>query len=416
MQVKCLDKPGMTGFDSFATHKVAVAENEVTVDVFDSITKVPGQWDLLVEDKDCFLSRKFLRMMEDHPVAGIQPYYLLFTISEQPVGVAYLQQLKFNFRQAFQQAHKGDSGQTKGEPFRRRVFRWASGRIKGRPLICGSVFLTGEHGFWFAPQALLDEEQQYSIVVAGMEKLRRGISSRPRVHIVKDLHAARQTVEQYYSDHGFVRLPWLQPSMEMVLPEEWKSFEHYLAAMLSKYRTRAKRAAKKAAPLSKREICKEELEELSPRLDELYREVANGVEFNVATLPKNYFLLMKKLFPDRFTIFGYFLDQQLLGFCTTLMNEDEMEAHFLGFDHGANRKYQLYLNMLYDIVKTGIEGNAARIHFGRTAHEIKSSVGAVPVVYHSYIRHTNRFLNAVSGKVLKNLLEEMEWEQRHPFK
>ena len=156
--------------------------------------------------------------------------------------------------------------------------------------------------------------------------------------------------------------------------------------------------------------------ELAPRLDELYREVANGVGFNVAMLPKNYFVLMKNVFPERFRILGYFLDQQLLGFCTIFQNETEMEAHFLGFDYEANRTYQLYLNMLYDIVKAGIENKSGRIHFGRTAHEIKSSVGAVPVTFLTYARHSNNLLNSLAEKFLKNTREELEWQQRHPFK
>ena len=246
MQAKCLDKPFMTGFDSLTTHKVAIADNEVTIDVFDSITKIPDQWDQLVEGKDCFLSRKFLQMMEEHPVEGIRPYYQMYTISGEVVGVAYLQHLNFNFFESFQEVNEEGTLRAKLENLRRRIFVWTGSQVKADPLICGSVFLTGEHGFCFNAQTRLKEEQLYDVIDAGMEKLSLSISSRPKIRVVKDLHPDRQKCESYYKNHGFARLPWLQPSMEMLLPEEWESFEHYLAAMLSKYRTRAKRAAKKA--------------------------------------------------------------------------------------------------------------------------------------------------------------------------
>ena len=406
----------MTVFDSIAIHKVAIPENEVKIEAFDSIQKVPVDWDRLVEGKDCFLTRKFLRMMEDHPAKGIYPYYLLFSMAEEVVGVAYLQHLHFNFREAFQEVNEEGTWKARWENLSRRVFVWAGNRMKAHPLICGSVFLTGEHGFCFRDGSRLDETRQYEIVNTGMEKLRQAISSRPKIHVVKDLDPKRPKSKGFYESHGYVEFPWLQPSMEMTLPDSWSSFDHYLAAMLSKYRTRARRAAKKAKALSKREICDEELQRVSPRLDELYQGVAKGVGFNVAMLPKDYFLLLKTTFPERFRITGYFRDDQLLGFCTTFRNEREMEAHFLGFDHDANRTHQLYLNMLYDIVRTGIESDSNRIHFGRTAHEIKSSVGAVPIVYHTYVRHTNRLLNNLAGRVLKNSRKEMDWVQRHPFK
>ena len=39
------------------------------------------------------------------------------------------------------------------------------------------------------------------------------------------------------------------------------------------------------------------------------------------------------------------------------------EAHFLGFTPKQNQAYQLYLNMLYDLIKIGIESKVEAIIF-----------------------------------------------------
>ena len=76
----------------------------------------------------------------------------------------------------------------------------------------------------------------------------------------------------------------------------------------------------------------------------------------------------------------------------------------------------LYLNMLYNMTEFGIEHNFKKIIFGRTALEIKSSIGAEPVYMSGFILHTNSFLNKYIGKIFQKLEPNLEWNQRHPFK
>ncbi|MCB9266125.1 MAG: GNAT family N-acetyltransferase [Lewinellaceae bacterium] len=133
-------------------------------------------------------------------------------------------------------------------------------------------------------------------------------------------------------------------------------------------------------------------------------------------LPKGYFPALKQAMPQEFRVFGYYLDDVLVGFCSTLRN-GEMEAHFIGFKPEVNLKYQLYLNMLYDMIRAGLEEEQVeRVVFSRTALEIKSSVGAEPVEMYCYLRHLNPVLNRALPTLVRWLEPEKEaWRQRHPF-
>ena len=51
-----------------------------------------------------------------------------------------------------------------------------------------------------------------------------------------------------------------------------------------------------------------------------------------------------------------------------------MDAHFLGVDNSFNRDYQVYLNILYDLVETAINRKAKHIDFARAAQVIKICV------------------------------------------
>ena len=406
----------MPNYQSSATQKKAIIHKEIDIELYVSLTEVPEAWDQLVADsEDLFLSRNYLELMEEYPPKGISGHYLLFHNNGEPIGIAYCQYLKFSFKNSFKSVGQEPGFRSRLRSYIRDWGLWLGDLYSFRLLICGSVFLTGEHGFYFR-KGSLPESAQYDLVDRGMRQLNKQLSSKANLHIVKDLSQNRAGSRNFYEKRGFGMVPWLQPAMKLEFRSEWQSFEDYLGAMSSKYRTRAKRARKKGKGLQKRELFAEEIEDRSSELYDLYLAVADSVDFNIAFLNKDYFFRFKCKFPDRFRIFGYFLEENLVGFFTTFQNETEMEAHFLGFQKSINPSHQLYLNILYDIIASGFEYGVSCIEFARTALEIKSSVGAVPVSLDTFARHTNGILNGFLKRGIRRTGFELDWVQRHPFK
>jgi hypothetical protein len=202
--------------------------------------------------------------------------------------------------------------------------------------------------------------------------------------------------------------------MELDLPSS--DFQGYLDAMSTKYRTRAKRAFKKAEKLQRKVLRAEDFSKYEHKLYNLYRQVANNAGFNVVDLHPSYNRQLATWMDAYVRVVGYFEDQQLLAFYSTIQNGQTLEAHFVGYDKARNHALQLYLNLLYDMIREAYERGCQRISFARTALEIKSSVGATPHDYTCYLRHQNPYVNKLTGSILDYLKPVEEWVQRHPFK
>jgi hypothetical protein len=125
---------------------------------------------------------------------------------------------------------------------------------------------------------------------------------------------------------------------------------------------------------------------------------------------------LKRELNTNFKVFGYYLDDTLIGFYTLILNGNILETYFLGYDESHQYQNQLYLNMLYDMLEFAIQNKFASIVYARTAMEIKSSIGAKPKRMYVYLKHTNSFMNASLQGIFQLMNPSRDWEERHPFK
>ena len=117
----------------------------------------------------------------------------------------------------------------------------------------------------------------------------------------------------------------------------------------------------------------------------------------------------------KFIVKGYLRDEELVGFSSAFICNDIVDANYVGINYDLNHKHAIYQRMLYDYVALAMENNSAELRFGRTAEEIKSTIGAEPVAMNLYIRHKSR----IKDKVLKPIfasIKPSEFELRKPFK
>ena len=112
---------------------------------------------------------------------------------------------------------------------------------------------------------------------------------------------------------------------------------------------------------------------------------------------------------------AYWLEDKLVGFSSGVFNKNSLDAHFVGIDYALNKEYAIYQRMLYDYILIGIQKKVTMINFGRTASEIKSSVGAVPQDLTIYLRHKKTITNRILSLFLKRI-QPSEFKEKHPFK
>lgn len=404
-----------TSASSAPTAVLAAVPDTFRYGFFRSIDAAGADWDAAAPDHDLFLQRSYLSVLEANPPQGMRFGYLVFYKGETPVGVA-LCQIKY---------FKGDDNindldvPTKDPCFfnglARWFKRWVAGKAAADILICGNMLLTGEHGYYFDYQkikpldavALLEGALNDVVEIMGREGVKMPVI------LVKDVAPEHRDQGRALVQNGFVEFD-IQPNMILHLP--FPDFDGYLNAMSTKYRTRAKRAFKKKDGVECRELTLADIQRELPRIYALYRDVAKNAGFNMVDLNEHYLLALKRNLPEHFHMFGYYLDGQMLAFYTVIQNQDELEAHFLGYDKTRNHDLQLYLNCLYDIVRIGLEAGCHSIVFARTALEIKSSVGATAHDLYCYLRHQNSIANKFTGTILDYLKPVEEWQPRHPFR
>lgn len=233
------------------------------------------------------------------------------------------------------------------------------------------------------------------------------------VILIKDIAPENHDQRKQLIGQGFTEFE-IQPNM--VLNLHFEGMDGYLGAMSTKYRTRAKRAFKKLDGIERKKLSLAEIQLELPTIYRLYRDIANNAGFNMVDLNEQYLAALERDLSDHFQMFAYYLDGKLIAFYTTIQNHEELEAHFLGYDKALNHDYQLYLNILYDIVRIGLKAGCKRVVFARTALEIKSSVGAEPHDLCCYLRHQNAMANKLVPTILDYLKPVEEWLPRHPFK
>ncbi|MBD0831254.1 GNAT family N-acetyltransferase [Aestuariibaculum sediminum] len=379
--------------------------------IYSDVTHLPDSWNSFVSH-DIFLQSQYLKALEHASPDNIKFYYIGVFKDNELAGVAIVQRVKLYLKDMFRTTQVSCAK----DFFKNQV----SKILKGNLLVVGNLMHTGQHGIYF-DGALIRSDVFLNTVFEALEDLEKSIftneNKKIRALVFKDyfLDDAINNEHQFFNLHNLHKVK-VQPNMIMGVSKSWESFNDYLSSLNKKYRARYKRARKKRNGVLTKELDLHDINHLQDKLYSLYLNVSNNAKFNTFILPKNHFYQLKLQLNNRFKVFGYYLNDQLIGFYTLILNDKDLETYFLGYDAEHQYENQLYLNMLYDMAEFGINNRFLNIVYARTAMEIKSSVGAEAKPMVMYLKHTNGLLNAVLKQVFKLMNPNQQWEARHPFK
>ncbi|WP_294276255.1 8-amino-7-oxononanoate synthase [uncultured Chryseobacterium sp.] len=370
--------------------------------IYRKAAELPESWNSTAGTQNILLTREYLSALEDSVPDNMDCFFAGFFLNGELIGGALFQYLDFRQHSTFRKDEVSYG-------IRNFLIRKVSRNI----MILGNNMLTGQNGFHF-DLSRISFDEAVSWLSEAAQKIQKE-AGRTSIIIFKDYKpdfAAffKQDIYRHY--HHFS----VQPNMILHLRPEWCSFGDYLNDLSKKYRGRAKTAKKKLEGIRAEELDLQQVRNLRTRMNELYLHVAENAPFNTFFLADNHFESMKEHLEDNFRILGYFSGNELIGFCTLILNHADIDTYFLGYDKGLQKSRQLYLNMLLDMVEFGIRQRCKRIIFGRTALEIKSTIGAVPVEIVGLIRHNHPVINLFMKNVFSSVSPKMEWIQRSPFK
>ncbi|MFN8117777.1 MAG: hypothetical protein U0W65_16835 [Bacteroidia bacterium] len=386
-----------------------------TFTCFDDINNVPEEeWTKAMKNKNVFLSHSYLSVLHKEKSEHFRFRYVIIYNRKNPIGVVYFQINDFPASLFGELIEKQitELKSKRASIFQRYIDHNEDETIM-RLVTCGNNFISGEHGFCIDVNS---KKTTFKLVegvidcVSRAEKLRGKISA----ILVKDFYEEGFGDKDCWYCTKFKHFN-VEPNMIIDLPSGLSSITDYLATFSKKYRNRAKGIFKSSAPLTKRRLSAEEISKYKNTMHDLYMQVFNQAKFKLVHLSPNYFEDVINAGTNSFYVDAWFLEDKMLSFACGFCLENEVEAHYIGFDYAYNKEYELYQTILYSFIEQAILMRKTKINLGRTASEIKSTVGAKAHELLCYIKPQNTVSKLIM-KPFMQFLQPSEWIPRNPFK
>jgi len=383
-------------------------KNTSTALFYTSVAAIPSQtWEALDCADNIYFNPKFLNSLEKNHSEITFSYIVLIDNHKQPIAFASIKIIDF-----YLEGIKNDLEFLKNIGRKLYIF---PNKKPLKLLICGNTFVSGEHGVF------IKKNQDKKAIVKELAKSINHFVNSNRIlkkqidaFLLKDFAEESLFITDELKDYKYHAFS-VAPNMKLQLEENWHNFDDYLASMKTKFRVKARKAYQQSAELLIREVTLSTFEEQLPKMTTLYEKVATNAGFNLGNFNLETYRDLKEKLGDDYILKTYWLEDKMVGFVSGVVNKNSLDAHFVGIDYQMNRAYAIYQRMLYEYIKIGISKKLKIINFGRTASEIKSSVGAIPQDLTMYLRHKK----TIKNKILKLFLQRVQptpFQQKFPFK
>ncbi|MCA6436183.1 MAG: hypothetical protein ACK5QC_05775 [Bacteroidota bacterium] len=398
----------------FAPHRKL--DNNYSFTLFDCASSIPeNQLTQIIQPEDIFFNKEYLSLIEACTNAKLQTRYCIIFSNLKPIGFVNCQITDFNagiFGDLIKsEREENESGTLK--LLEKYLYKNKDENLL-RLFTCGNSIISGEYGFIFREE--VGEKEKHDLVIkvldiiSGEEKKTGMLSA----ILIKDFEEPLRP-KQLFKSSGYEMFS-VEPNLIVEIPSQVESIEDYVQLFSKKYRNRSKTIQKKFSSVEVRELQYDEIVEREDSINTLYLQVFERAKFKLLQLPKNYFSRCKAIFDDKFTLTGFFLNQKLIGFNSSFnLSENKFEAHYIGIDYSLNREYELYQNTLCNLISSALSKEKHHVNLGRTAAEIKTTIGAKPRDLLCYIKAQNTLSKLIQKSFIRFLQPE-EWIPRNPFK
>lgn len=382
--------------------------NTNTALFFSSIDEIPSKiWEGLKCTENIYFHPNFIRALEKNHPEILFSYIILVDKNDRPTAFASIKIIDF-----YVKSIKNNLDFLKNIGRKLHVF---PDKKPFKLLICGNTFVSGEHGVFIKEgqdkKAIIKElAESINHFVNSDKELKKQIDA----FLLKDFANESLFITDELKDFRYHTFS-VEPNMQLQLQDDWQNFDDYLASMKTKFRVKAKKAFKQSTQIRIEEVTLENIDKKLPKMTALYEKVALNASFNLGNFNLKTYKDLKEKLGDDYILKTYWLEDKIVGFISGVINQKSLDAHFVGIDYQLNRAYAIYQRMLYDYIEIAIHKNLKTLNFGRTASEIKSSVGATPQDLTMYLRHKK----SITNRILKLFLQRVQptpFQQKFPFK
>ncbi len=383
--------------------------------IFHSIQQTDKKiWNDLSRTKH-FLQTDYLQALEESNLAGFAYRYVLVYANKKPEAALYFQLADLSSKDAGSIVNMHQYGKV--------MQAIASGindlLLSGKKytgnylLTCGNMLVTGDHGIGCAAENFQKTILLLPSVIESISDEIEKSKGRVVAVLVKDFYEPEIKIASALENSGFNPLR-IDPNMKVSIRKEWKTFDDYLQSLSAKYRLRANNTKELCQGVEIKELNIEETKKYSGEIEDLYLQVAGKAPVLIVRANAGFFIAMKKLLKEHYNIRAFFKNGKMVAFTSGYYYE-VLEAHFIGMDYHLHKEHQLYQFILYDFIDCAIRHRKKELIYGRTAIEIKSTVGAAPFELMAYLKINSAILHRVVGAVLPFFRND-KYIIRNPFK
>jgi hypothetical protein len=385
------------------------------------------RWDRATQHDSLFFSRRYLHVLEKAGPENLRQRYAMIFRGRDVVAAVAAQLVTVSVSRVTKSAKADGKKSTQStNGLLRRKLQAGVDEIKdktGKPLerleekilVCGNLLSWGMHGVSFAPGE--DPVLLWPAVAEAIYRLRRGdkLSGDTAFVMIKDITDRHAQAAQVLSRFSYRSLE-TEPNMVLQISPKWRNYSDYLASLTSKYRKVCKQIDKDVAeagcvvePLS-------DIESHAEKLHELYMQTHRNARLRLVTLRPSFLpTLATQLGEDmRTTVLRR--DGELLGFVTTVRDNQTAVGYYIGFDRKANAQFPIYFRLLQSVIDDAIAFGSQRLSLGRTALEPKARLGARPDPMRIWVRHRIPMMNMLVRALLHTVSDHDEAPERNPFK
>lgn len=386
----------------------------LTVQMYSRVDDVPQSvWDELAraQAQDVFFDRRFLRGVEAGVEQGLCCHYALFYDGERPVGLGCFQVTEFVGQPVGPLLDRAPTSVT----FLAQRLRLVQRAFRVRLIVCGNAFTSGEHGYAFAPE--VQPDRAVRALLDAVDRIRQSQSGNGATAVLfKDFGpgASSHRIAGRLRNYGFSDLE-TEPNMVLDIDPSWRDYEGYLKSLASKYRVKANRAFAKSQELTVRDLSVEDLMAHEHSFAAIYDAVLDRADYRLGRQTPAAFRALRQELGQELVLRGFFLGDRLVGFSSGFVSDGALETQCVGIDYTLNRELAIYPRILYDYLQVALTRGLKRVNYGRTASEIKSTLGAEPVGATCFLRHEQSAINRLLP-LLSRYVRMPSGPVRRPFK
>jgi hypothetical protein len=364
-----------------------------------------AHWNAVTGDRSLFLSRPYLRVLEEAGPDNLRQRYALIFRGREPVAAVAAQSVTVSLARVSQKSRKGPAAASLE-------------KLQEKMLVCGNLLSWGMHGIAFAPNE--DTATIWPAIAEALYRLRRAdqLLGNTDLIMVKDIPDAYATGATALSRFSYRQLE-TEPNMVLDVSPKWKTYEDYLASLTSRYRKQAKQIERDVTAAGVQvELLSGagEVERDAESLHQLYLQTHHNARVRLITLSPKFLPRLAAQLGENLRCTIARRDDQLLGFVTTVRDGETAVGYYIGFDRKTNADVPIYFRLLQSVVDDAIRFGCKTLSLGRTALEPKARLGARPDPFRIWIRHRIPMLNVLVRGLLHTISHHDEPPERNPFK